>query len=253
LQSRAPVFLRVNLIKGGRDAAISALAGDGVISVPHGATKTALLVREGSRRIRQGKAYQNGLVELQDAASQAVIEDLALTDGMRVLDYCAGGGGKALAMAAQAKIELFAHDVAPERMLDLTERATRAGVRVAQISTADLAHSGPYDLVLCDAPCSGSGAWRRSPQGKWLLSAEKLAALVAVQGNILKAAAKLIAQNGTLVYATCSLLQAENADQVTAFVSAHPGWRITRQKAWAVQDGADGFFLAHLTRERDGS
>jgi 16S rRNA (cytosine967-C5)-methyltransferase len=249
LQSRAPVYLRVNLIKGHRDAAISALAHDGVICVRHNSARTALLVSEGSRRIRQGKAFQDGLVELQDGASQAVAEALPLRDGMRVLDFCAGGGGKALAMAAQAKIDLFTHDVDSGRMRDLPGRAARAGVKLTILDTAGLDRVGAFDLVLCDAPCSGSGAWRRSPEGKWLLTPEKLAGLVRMQDEILNSAARLTAPDGNLAYATCSLLRAENEDQVIAFVADQTGWKIARQRAWSVQDGTDGFYSAHLTRE----
>ena len=249
LQSRAPVFLRVNLIRGGPDAAISSLASDGVICARHPVAKTALLVSEGSRRIRQSKAFQSGLVELQDGASQAVVAALPLRDGMRVLDFCAGGGGKALAMAAQAKISLFAYDVAPGRMRDLPDRAARAGVKVTIPGPEELDRAAPFDLVLCDAPCSGSGAWRRSPEGKWLLTPERLDGLVATQGDILKTAAGLSAPAGILAYVTCSVLRAENRDQIAAFVAGQADWHLVRQQAWAVQDGTDGFYLAHLTRE----
>lgn len=252
LQSRAPVHLRVNRIRGTRDGAIAALARDGVICDTHPGAETALLVREGSRRIRQSAAFRDGLVELQDAASQAVVAALPLRDGMRVLDYCAGGGGKALAMAAQAKIRLFVHDVAPERMRDLPDRAARAGAKVTQLTTDDVAGAGLFDLVLCDAPCSGSGAWRRSPEGKWALTQDRLDALVQTQGGILRAAAGLVAPTGVLAYATCSLLAVENAGQIATFLREHPGWQAPWQQAWAVSAGTDGFYSAHLTREDAG-
>jgi len=249
LQSRAPVHLRVNRIKGDRDGAIAALASDGVTCEVHQGAETALVVREGSRRIRQSKPYLDGLVELQDVASQAVIEALPLRDGMRVLDYCAGGGGKALAMAARARIDLFTHDISPDRMRDLPDRAARSGVNVTPLATDEVAQSAPFDLVLCDAPCSGSGAWRRSPDGKWGLSQGRLDELVQIQGDILRLAAGYCAQSGVLAYATCSLLTVENAGQVSAFLGENKDWRAPWQKAWAVQAGSDGFYAAHLTRE----
>lgn len=249
LQLRAPVHLRVNLIKGSRDAAIAVLAQDGVVCQPLDGFETALLVSEGNRRIRLGDAYRDGLVELQDAASQAVVAALPLKDGMRVLDYCAGGGGKALAMAARAKIQLFVHDIAPERMRDLPDRAVRAGIKVTELDTGAVTEAGPFDLVLCDAPCSGSGAWRRSPEGKWRLTQRQLDEFQGTQADILRLAAGLTAPGGVLVYATCSLLNVENSAQVSAFLQANPGWKVTWEQAWAVQAGTDGFYTAHLTRD----
>lgn len=249
LQSRAPVHLRVNLQKTSRDDVIAALAVDGIICAPHAACDTALEVTEGSRRIRQSAPYGDGLVELQDAASQAVVAALPLKDGMRVLDYCAGGGGKALAMAARAQISLFAHDIDPARMRDLPDRAARAGIEVTQLATDDVRAAGPFDMVLVDAPCSGSGAWRRSPDGKWSLSQAQLDGFVGLQAEILQQARDLVAADGVLAYATCSLLSLENDTQIAGFLRGNPGWVSPWSGAWPVQDSADGFYAAHLTRE----
>ena len=249
LQSRAQVFLRVNTLKSDRHHAIAALARDGVTGATHEMADTALVALEGARRIRGSQAFRDGLVELQDAASQAVVQALPLCDGMRVLDYCSGGGGKALAMAGRAKIDLFAYDIAPQRMRDLPVRAERAGVELRRLSAADLARTGPYDLVLCDAPCSGSGAWRRSPEGKWALTPARLAELGQMQGEILRNAKGLVAPGGILAYATCSVFAAENGDRINGFLAGHPGWKRLWQQSWPVQLGADGFYSAHLTRE----
>jgi 16S rRNA (cytosine967-C5)-methyltransferase len=249
LQSRAQVYLRVNLIKSDREGAMRALARDGIACALHPGSRTALLVLEGSRRIRQSAAYLDGLVELQDAASQAVVEALPLRDGMRVLDYCAGGGGKALAMAAQARIKLFVHDVSPERMRDLPTRAARAGVKATPVDSADLVNAAPFDVVLCDAPCSGSGAWRRSPEGKWTLTQDRLDALTTMQGEILRSASGLVLPAGILAYATCSVLSVENESRVLGFLRDHQEWRVSWQQGWSLLENADGFFSAHLTRE----
>jgi len=249
LQARAPVHLRVNLIRTDRQNAIDALSRDGVIAEPHPVAETALQVSEGSRRIRHSDAYRSGLVELQAAAGQAVVAGLPLQDGMRVLDYCAGGGGKALAMAACARIDLFVHDIAPGRMRDLPDRAARADVTLTQLAPDDVVRAAPFDLVLCDVPCSGSGAWRRSPEGKWALTDDRLDSLVKTQGEILSAAAGLSAETGVLAYATCSLLEVENAGQVRAFLRQHPNWQMPWQHTWAAESGTDGFYSAHLTRE----
>ncbi len=248
LQHRAPVHCRVNLAKGDVDTAIAQMAEDGITSVAHPTSRTALIVTQGNRRIRQSSAYKSGLVELQDAGSQSVVNALPLKDGMRVLDYCAGGGGKALAMAARAQLELYAHDTAPQRMKDLPERATRAGAQISMLTTEELSDAELFDLVLCDAPCSGSGSWRRAPQAKWSLTPERLQELIDIQSDILQKAAVLTAADGVLVYVTCSILREENVDLVNRFLAANPNWNIAYQITLPVTEGSDGFFTTHLTR-----
>lgn len=247
MRHRAPVFLRVNARKATVAQALAALARDGILAVPHPLASFALEVTENARRIQNSDAYAQGVVELQDAASQAVVAALPLRDGMRVLDYCAGGGGKTLAIAAQARVQLWAHDANPRRMGDLPARALRAGAQV--IVTENPLTAAPYDLVLTDAPCSGSGSWRRDPQGKWALSAARLTELVALQADILDHAAGLVGRGGFLAYATCSLLGCENEDQISGFLARHPGWRRTRALHFTPLQGGDGFFLAMLTRD----
>lgn len=244
LQSRAPVFLRVNLRKATVGRAQAVLETEGIRTRPHPLAATALEVTTGARRIAASASYREGLVELQDVASQAVVQALPLADGMRVLDYCAGGGGKSLAMAAQARVELTAHDADPRRMADLAPRAARAGVRVKTVETGAL--SGGYDLVLADAPCSGSGAWRRSPEARWRLDAARLDSLNAAQSAVLTAAAAQVAPGGWLAYATCSLLACENAARVAAFLARAPRFALQRELRLTPLDGGDGFYLALL-------
>ena len=244
LRTRAPVFLRANRVKTDLVGAVAALADDGIAAQPHPLAKAALEVTGNARKIQNSKAYLDGWVELQDASSQAVVEALPLTDGMKVLDHCAGGGGKTLAMAARARLKLFAHDFNPRRMTDLAERARRAGVDVTLTERPEAA--APYDLILVDAPCSGSGSWRRDPEGKWRLTPDQLDQIRKTQGEILDRVAPMLAQGGTLAYATCSLLRAENQDQVQAFVDRHPGWRLDRERVFTPLQGGDGFYLAIL-------
>ncbi|AHD09632.1 RsmB/NOP family class I SAM-dependent RNA methyltransferase [Phaeobacter gallaeciensis] len=251
LQQRAPVHLRVNRSAADRDTAIAALAEEGILAETHPAADTALSVTEGARKIRNSSAYLTGLVELQDAASQAVIEALPLADGQRVLDYCAGGGGKSLAIAARAKLAVFAHDIAPQRMKDLPTRADRAGAAITVLAPDDVAAKAPFDLVLCDAPCSGSGSWRRAPEGKWRLTQARLDELCQTQAQILQDASQLVGPGGTLAYATCSMLNVENGDQVAAFLAANPEWQLQQDHGWQVQDGTDGFYVAVLSRFGD--
>ncbi|MEO1365008.1 MAG: RsmB/NOP family class I SAM-dependent RNA methyltransferase, partial [Pseudomonadota bacterium] len=167
LRDRAPVSVRVNIGRGSVEDALHALAVDAVTAHPNPRAATALTLQEGARRLRAAKAYVSGLVELQDAASQAAV---ALITGQgRVLDFCAGGGGKALALAAQGW-DVTAHDAKPARMRDLPARAARGGHDIRIVTTQELADLPPFDVVLCDAPCSGSGTWRRAPQAKWDLT-----------------------------------------------------------------------------------
>ena len=248
MRHRAPVFLRVNLRRATLAQAIAILAEDGIECAPDPLSPTALSVGAGARKIATCRAYTDGLVELQDVASQAVIDALPLSDGMRVLDYCAGGGGKALAMAARARIALFAHDASPGRMRDLPVRAKRAGVKV----TLTDAPKAPFDLVLADVPCSGSGSWRRAPEGKWLLTPDRLDALVKIQAQILKDVSALVRPGGWIGYATCSLLDAENSAQIADFIKENQGWSCELQRSLTPLDGGDGFFIALLRRSSKG-
>lgn len=246
LRKRAPVFLRVNARKADLTTAQARLGADGIATRAVEGLAFGLEVTENPRKIQQSAAYAEGLVELQDASSQAVVEALPLRDGMRVLDYCAGGGGKTLAMAGRAGLRLYAHDAAPQRLRDLAPRAGRAGVKVYITDTPD--KTAPYDLILTDVPCSGSGSWRRDPMGKWQLTADRLGQLQGIQARILDQVLPMLAPNGVLAYATCSLLAEENEDQIAGFLLRHPGWSCRSQQRFSPLSGGDGFFLALLER-----
>lgn len=247
MQARAPVFLRVNLARVTRATAVEALAAEGIEAVAHPLAASALEVRAGARKVQASAAYRDGLVELQDAASQAVVEMLPLQDGMAVLDLCAGGGGKTLAMAARARLRLWAHDAERRRMADLPTRAARAGVAVTLLDRPEAA--GPFDLILADVPCSGAGSWRRDPEGKWALTPARLAALQDMQAAIMDRAAGLLRPGGMLAYATCSLLEDENGAQVRRFLARHPGWSQLAERRFTPLEGGDGFFCAVLRRD----
>jgi len=248
LKSRAPLFLRLNSAKTDREAVIAMLAETEILAIAHPLSDTALEVTQNPRRVAQSTVYKDGLVEFQDAASQAVVDFLPLADGIKVLDYCAGGGGKGLAMAAQAKISLTAHDADENRMKDLPNRAARAGVTVAIADAAQL-HGQVFDLVLCDAPCSGSGAWRRAPDAKWALTSDRLQELVEIQHSILNSAKHYVSASGMLAYVTCSVFENENADQIEVFLSENHDWRLLQSHGLSPLEGGDGFFVAILKRE----
>lgn len=244
MRLRAPVFLRANILRGTVETAVATLLQDGISAVAVKTVKNALQVTANERKIQSSRAYLDGLVELQDASSQAVIAALPLRPGLRVLDYCAGGGGKTLALAAGLNGPVDAHDIAPRRMADVPARAARAGARVHVVGQPQ----GDYDMVLVDAPCSGSGSWRRDPMGKWALTPKKLSDLHQQQADVLDQAQRFVAPRGMLAYATCSLLQSENQDQIQAFLTRFPAWSVVLNRVWTPLSGGDGFFLSMLTR-----
>lgn len=245
LRDRAPVWLRANLARATPESARAALAAEGIEAKPDPRCATALRVTAGGRRIQSSAAYRDGLVELQDLSPQMACAALEVGPGTTVLDYCAGGGGKSLALAARGA-RVTAWDAAPTRMRDLPARATRAGVRITVAGPGGPA--GLFDLVVTDVPCSGSGTWRRTPDAKWRLSPEDLAQLTRTQAEILARAATHVRPGGTLAYMTCSLLARENEEQVAQFVAQHPGFRPQEAVTWTPLTASDGFFLAKLVR-----
>ncbi|WP_417601054.1 RsmB/NOP family class I SAM-dependent RNA methyltransferase [Pararhodobacter oceanensis] len=245
MRDRAPVYLRVNIQKISPEGVIARLAQEEITAIPHPLAETALLITRNPRRLRNSSAFKEGLVELQDLASQAVALDFsrAIPADAPVLDYCAGGGGKSLALAALGH-RVSAHDVSPSRMRDIAPRAARAGVQIAELA----APGGDCAAVFADAPCSGSGSWRRAPEAKWSFSPDRLDELTTIQDSILANCAALTAADGVLGYATCSLLRAENEDRIAAFLATHRGWACLSQRRIGPLDGGDGFFLAILQR-----
>jgi 16S rRNA (cytosine967-C5)-methyltransferase len=249
MRHRAPVDLRVNTLRTNADAATVVLARDGIRVASQPLAGHALRVLENARAVAASRAYSQGMVELQDVSSQYVAESAGAAPGMTVLDYCAGGGGKTLALAAAMKGRgrLMAWDANPRRMADLPDRARRAGAAIALLGPAEHAGLGPVcDLVLVDAPCSGTGAWRRKPEGKWRLTPEELASYPPLQDRILDEARARVKPGGLLVYATCSLLRAENEERRAGFVARHPDWRGLDDRRLSPVDGGDGFYMARF-------
>lgn len=249
LRERAPVFLRVNLrrvtLKQAQDAlSLAQIKTQAVPDVP-----TALRVTDGARYLRNAPPVLDGCVELQDAASQDIVAGLPIKDGFRVLDYCAGGGGKSLAMADKWDIEPFLHDIAPERMQDVPSRAQRSRIRLRTVTQAELAHEPAFDLVLCDVPCSGSGSWRRAPDAKWSLTPERLEALTKTQLGILERTKSLVRPGGYLVYVTCSILRTENDGVVQKFLSRCSGITEVSARFWPIHEHGDGFYRSILKVE----
>lgn len=245
LRDRAPVHLRVNTLVTDRDAVLGELIRHGHDAKALEMTPTGVEVAGAPRGLALLSCFTDGWFEMQDGASQAVIDRLSpLVKGADVLDYCAGGGGKSLAMAAYRPKRLVAHDGDPGRMSHLPERAGRSGVEIDVVTEV----SERFDLVLCDAPCSGSGAWRRQPAAKWDLSEDRLTTLCDLQLEILNTAQDHVRSDGHLAYATCSLLDAENDKTVDRFLLANPAWQSVDRLRLTPLDGGDGFYLNVLRR-----
>ena len=252
LRQRAPLFLRVNLLKADRETALAALAAEDIEAEPGPLSTTCLRVAAGERHVTRSRAFAEGLIEVQDAGSQAAADYAGAEPGETVLDYCAGAGGKTLALAARmgGRGLLHAHDINPERLDRLRERARRAGAEAVLHrpgETAGLVRS--CDLVFVDAPCSGSGTWRRNPDAKWCLTAEKLGAELERQQQVLSRAAEAVRPGGRLIYATCSLLEAENEAQAHAFLESHRDFHAGRAPLHVTDlEAGDGFFACSFVR-----
>lgn len=244
MRARAPVWLRVNTQRASVSKAQEALARDGITTEVSPLLPTALRVIDGARGIAASGSYREGAVELQDLSPQLACAALPSTGS--VLDYCAGGGGKALAMAARGAAPVSAHDIEAARMADLPQRARRAGANIRLLKPRMV--RGHFDLVMADVPCSGSGTWRRTPDAKWRLSPKDLERLLALQSQILDEAATFVVAGGSLAYMTCSLLNAENGDQVAAFLARNPAFTLAEQQVFTPLNASDGFYLARLIR-----
>jgi 16S rRNA (cytosine967-C5)-methyltransferase len=264
----APLDLRVNPARGDRQAAVLALAADGIEAEPLAIAPWALRVK-GKPALESCKAFSDGSVEVQDAGSQLLSLLVGARRGQTIVDLCAGAGGKTLALAAAMRStgQVFACDVSAARLQRLRPRLQRAGASNVQPMVIESENDprldrlkGRADAVLVDAPCSGTGTLRRNPDLKWRIKPDALARLESQQQSILQAAARLVRPGGVLVYATCSLLPRENDRQAERFESANPAFIrdparafLARQGAVLADDDADeSTGLLHLLPGRDG-
>jgi len=249
--------LRVNLIKTDRKALMSALTAQGIAAEALAEPATAVRL-VGKPAIERLDIFEKGWFEVQDAGSQRLVEFAAPRRGQTVVDFCAGAGGKTLAMAAAMRSsgQIYACDVSATRLQRLRPRLLRSGASNVQPFGLDSENdpklrrlAGRADLVLVDAPCSGTGTLRRNPELKWRLAPESIDELSRLQMAILESAARLVKPAGSLVYATCSLLRPENEAIVEAFCAAHPEFaEPTTMKLRPDESGSDGFFAARWVR-----
>ncbi|WP_417452768.1 RsmB/NOP family class I SAM-dependent RNA methyltransferase [Kiloniella sp.] len=279
LREAAPLDIRVNPFKGNRDDLIPRLEKAGckvekLDWLPYG-----LRITDAGRKAHL-PFYERGEFEIQDAGSQVLAVMVAVEPGQRVIDFCAGAGGKTLALAADMdnRGQLIAADVHNKRLNRAAQRLKRAGVFNAERKVLESErdpwvkkNKGKFDRVLVDAPCSGTGSWRRAPDSKWRRDEKDLEELVALQESILTSAARLVKPGGRLVYATCSLLPIENEDQVAKLLRSRPDFKLVPVKdVWEERmpssmpetignmlrlspatNDTDGFFAAVLEREAE--
>jgi 16S rRNA (cytosine967-C5)-methyltransferase len=281
LATRAPVDLRVNTLKATREKVLKAFDRHDAAATPYSPIGVRLPPREGGARspnVEADPAHGRGWFEVQDEGSQIAALLAGAGPRMQVADICAGAGGKTLAMAAQMQNtgQMYAYDSDAVRFRPIFERLKRAGARNVQTlppgdESALAALEGRMDLVLIDAPCSGTGVWRRRPDAKWRLTSTQLAERTATQSALLEQAARLLKPQGTLAYVTCSILPDENGKQIKAFLEHNPSFSVidAGQRAAKIlsqsvtrsenrnklgllltpaQQGTDGFYIALLIK-----
>jgi 16S rRNA (cytosine967-C5)-methyltransferase len=281
LAERAPVDLRVNTLKTTRDKALAALAHLSPQPTPFSPVGLRIAMRPDGRAppLASDPTHVKGLIELQDEGSQLAALLAEAKPGMQVLDLCAGAGGKTLALAAamENQGQIYAADPDSHRLAPIFARLARSGARNVQVRApkgqadvlADL--NGRCDLVLIDAPCTGSGAWRRNPDAKWRIRPGALEQRIKDQDETLESALRFVKRGGRIVYVTCSVLRAENEERIGEFMRRHddllpidaaaqarsaglpalaehrstlgPGFRLSPRTT-----GTDGFYVATLTR-----
>ena len=281
LATRPPLDLRVNTLKANRDRILTELSGVGAAATRLASHGIRIPPIDGSGRhpnVQAEPAFQKGWFEVQDEGSQVVAELAGPGPGMQVLDYCAGAGGKTLALSAamENRGQIFAYDTEKARLAPIFDRIRRSDNRNIQVMSRPQELSGlagHMDLVLVDAPCTGSGTWRRRPDAKWRLTQKQLDIRIAEQAAILDAAKAYVKPGGRLVYITCSVFDAENAGQIEAFLARAPDFApVDYETLWSgrflgkadavrinpglgisltpARSGTDGFFFGALSRIR---
>ena len=263
LVDRAPLDVRVNSLATTRQAVLEQLPD----ATPTPLAPLGLRLASGTP-VEQSDLYRAGLVEVQDEGSQLVGAALAAQPGEWLVDLCAGAGGKTLQIAAAMdnRGALLACDIDRARLQKLPPRAERAGATIIESRLLNPGHeaemlsdwAGKADGVLIDAPCSGTGTWRRNPEARWRLTPDRLARLRVMQEQVLSVGAGLVKPGGRMIYIVCSLLDAEGTDQVAAFLASHPGWSAEPvepavgarhglgHRLDPASHGTDGFFVACL-------
>jgi 16S rRNA (cytosine967-C5)-methyltransferase len=260
LAARAPVDLRVNTLKadiGRVTKALAAFHPEVLAAHPDALRIAAPHASERAAPVEAAPEFEKGWFEVQDLGSQIAAAAAGDIAHRQVLDFCAGGGGKTLALAAAMANtgQLWAFDADPRRLAETVRRGRRAGVRNLQVRSPVASEplaglGGRMDVVFIDAPCTGTGVWRRHPDAKWRLTPAQLSRRIGEQDEILAAAAPFVKAGGRMVYVTCSPLAEENEDRLDAFLATQPNFSIAGapRRLTPRTAGADGFFIATLER-----
>ena len=248
LRNRSHIQLRVNLKKISRLNVMKKLQKNNIECEINELCSTALNVLNGAQHILTSPCFENGFVELQDAGSQLVSELIEINYNDKVLDMCAGAGGKSLAISCGAEMDAtyYAWDINFDRMKDIDARSKRAGVKIEKV--IKLSSKSVYNKIIIDAPCSGSGSWRRDPEGKWRLDEDILDNYVKTQKELILKGLKLLAPRGQILYITCSILDIENGKLIDDLISSVLSLKLVRSISLVPSSKSDGFYGAVLEK-----
>lgn len=255
MNEMAATIIRVNTFKSNRKELQNRLKDEGVLSEPLPNYPHALKLMEKSNILRT-QTFREGYFEIQDAASQRVAPFLNAKEGMRIVDACAGAGGKSLHLSnlMNNKGQIYALDIHEWKLLELKKRAKRNGAQNIQTKLVDSSKiikrmENSVDRLLIDAPCSGLGVLRRNPDAKWKLTPEFIEEIKKEQEKILNEYSKMLKKGGAMVYATCSILPCENQKQIQKFTKNHPEFKLIKdQQLLPSETGYDGFYMAYLEK-----
>lgn len=249
---RAPLFIRINKIKSSLNEVQASLICCNIETKKIPGFKNSLIILSNQRKIKNTISYNSGFFEIQDISSQVVVNFIGFNEKFKVLDFCAGSGGKILALASelQGKGNFYAYDHNIHRMKDIKKRLFRNGVKCKILNKKDIFSGSFYfDLVITDVPCSGSGTWRRNPELKWNFDQNKLNEILKIQANILSIATSLLVCKGKIAYITCSVLDCENQDQIYNFLNKNKNFILEKETKVLGENGGDWFYICILKKK----
>ncbi len=252
LEKRAPVSIRVNALKSDLSTILEVLSLEGIEGKISKKVGYGIDIIGNPRRLTQIRAFKEGYFEVQDLHSQKTIEGLPINENAKILDYCAGAGGKILSIACLLKGNgrFFVHDTDKKKLIEADLRAKRTGIKLKRLNIENMQkYHSSFDYILADVPCSGSGAWRRNPQQKWRITPSSFKEILNRQITILNEVKDLIKKSGFLFYITCSLLKIENEDVVDEFLTQNKNFSLLIKENIIIDAHGDGFFYAVLQKK----